>query len=128
MQLEKSTHSAVKIMRHLHIYPEQGKASVIAKAVEISPQMVTRLATRLKRDGLVKFVPGRNGGFKLGRSADEISFYDIFVAAQGELCISHCFISGICEADGHCKAHGYLQAMQDALMEDMMGVSLVDLV
>lgn len=127
MQLEKTTHDAVKILRYLHANPGKQKTKDIADALGISTQLVTRLMARLKRDKLVLFAIGRDGGYTLGRPAEEISFYDMLVAAEGELSISHCFKEGICQEDGHCKAHDYLMQMQTDWADDMMGVNLADL-
>lgn len=127
MQLEKTTHYAVRILRYLHTNPGQQRPGSIAEAVGISSQLVTRLTAKLRRDNLVTFVPGRGGGYTLGRPAEEISFYDMFVAAEGEFCISHCFKEGLCNEDGHCKAHDYLMKMQEDWSNDMQGVCLADL-
>lgn len=127
MQLEKTTHYAVRILRYLHTHPGKQSTQDIADFVGISPQLVTRLAAKLKKDKLIAFFPGRSGGYELGRPAEEISFYDMFVAAEGEFCISHCFKEGLCTEDGHCKAHDYLMKIQESWTSDMLGVCLADL-
>ena len=127
MQLEKTTHFTVKILQYLHTNPGHQRAKSIAETVGISSQLVRRLMLKLRQAKLVTLVPGRNGGYILARPAEEISFYDMFVAAEGEFCISHCFKEGICNEDGHCKAHDYLMKMQTDWANDMLGVCLADL-
>jgi len=127
MQLEKTTHYAVRILRHLRTNSDLQRPHMIAEGIGMSPQLVTRLMAKLRKAELVTFVSGRGGGYKLGRPAEEISFYDMFVASEGEFCISHCFKEGLCTEDGHCKAHDFLMKMQENWANDMLGVCLADL-
>ena len=128
MQLQASTYYAVSILVHLFKHPGD-KVRNIAEAVGITLPLATRIILRLRQDGYIVNIPNRRGCYTLGKPASEIRFYDVFVATEGELCISHCFDKGTQYEDGtHSKTHVLFQTIQDNLMEDMLSASIADLV
>jgi len=131
MQLTENTIHAVQILRYLHKHQSADKVLSIAKAVGISPQLCTRIMARLRPDGYITTVPNapkQRSYYTLGRPAAEISFYDVFLALQGESCTTHCLKEhSECES-GDCKLHKLLKTLQDNKTEDMLSWSIADLV
>jgi len=129
MQLQITTSHAIRILQHLHRSEEICTMQSIAKAVGITAPQCTRIMARLKRDMVVRS-PGRGGGYRLKRPAEEISFYDVFLAVEGELYISPYL--NLRRAGGEetaCrKTEGFLEMLQGNIIEDMLGVSIADLV
>jgi len=126
MQMQAITDHAIRILQYLHKHEGIHKAQIIAEAVGITLPLFTRIAARLKSGGLVIQIPGRDGGYMLRRPTTEISFYDVFLATEGELCISR-RLNGEYEHE-HCKAHKFLQIVQNNMIKDMLGTSIADLV
>ena len=123
MQLQLDTHYAVRILLHLFKNPDIQKVQSLAETVGITQPLLNRIALKLKQHGLLISM---RGGYKLGKPASEISFYDVFLAIEKKLCVSHCFEVGKCE-DGHCKAHELLLVMQGDMMRAMSSRSIADL-
>ncbi|MCL2842941.1 MAG: Rrf2 family transcriptional regulator [Oscillospiraceae bacterium] len=128
MQIQVITDHAIRILQYLHKHQGAHKAQIIAEAVGITPPLFTRIAARLKSNGFVIQVPGRNGGYTLGRPAIEISFYDVFLATEGELCISQRLKNDGEYENECCKVRNFLQTLQGNMVEDMLGTSIADLV
>src|SRR5499425_1506541 len=63
-----------------HVTAEQ-----LAKAQQIPAKFLEAILTQLRRAGLVRSQRGPEGGFWLGRPADEISLADIIRAIDGPL-------------------------------------------
>src|SRR5262250_1978607 len=63
-----------------HVTAEQ-----LAKAQQIPAKFLEAILTQLRRAGLVRSQRGPEGGFWLGRPADEISLADIIRAIDGQL-------------------------------------------
>ncbi|MCL2391024.1 MAG: Rrf2 family transcriptional regulator [Oscillospiraceae bacterium] len=128
MLLQVTTDNAIQILRHLHENPGAHRAQSIAKAIGITSPLFTRIAARLKHSGFVAHAPGRQGGYTIGRPATEISFYDVFAAMEGELNISPRLNSDGEYENRDCKLYEFLQTLQSNIVEDMLGVSVADLV
>jgi Rrf2 family protein len=49
----------------------------------ISETYLSKIFTKLRKAGIVRSMPGVNGGYELSRRADEISFWDVVEAIEG---------------------------------------------
>ena len=49
----------------------------------VSETYLSKVFTKLRKSGIVKSIPGVNGGYELARSASEISFWNIVEAVEG---------------------------------------------
>jgi Rrf2 family protein len=85
----------------------------------------TTLSIPLRQSGLLTSVQGRNGGFKLGKPVSEISFYDVFLCFEQELCISQTLKDGQAHKG---KMRTFLQSWQDSMIRKMSNQSIEDLV
>ncbi|WP_231556039.1 Rrf2 family transcriptional regulator [Thermotoga neapolitana] len=74
---------------------------------------------------LVSSIKGKNGGFVLARSADEISFLDIIRAFEKDLVIVDC--SNRCENYKHCRAKYFWSWLSDHLKEMFSSITLKDI-
>jgi len=86
MKLHVNTGYAIQILQYLHIY--SGVPQNVIKLSEficVANTTVVRIVRKLKNGGLLKSIQGRSGGYCLGKSAYEISLYDVFVCMGGEL-------------------------------------------
>ena len=89
MWIQAPTDYAMRILLHLHEHSGQlHTAMSVAQAVGLSYSVFTKTATTLKEHGLITTVLGQSGGYALGKPADEISVYDVFLATQGEMQIN----------------------------------------
>ena len=128
MQLQATTHYAVRILLHLAKYPGTHKVRDIAEAVGITSPMATRIILLLKSNGYVVNVPPQRGSYVLGKDTEKISFYEVLLVTEGELQISHCFKSGIQCGTGNCKAHDMLLNVQADMIERMQSISIAELI
>ncbi len=64
--------------------PEQTiPSSVLAEFHGVPSAYLAKQMQALSRAGIVQSVPGRNGGYKLARAADDISILDVVLAVEG---------------------------------------------
>jgi len=131
MKLQISTDYAVQILRYLHEKKDElHTAGSIAESIGISYHFFVQIANQMKKRGLLVSIQGRNGGYQLGRTAHDISFYDVFMCMEGELQISRRLQRNrFCDHDGvnYCKVHGFLHYLQDRMVEEMSNQSIADL-
>lgn len=56
----------------------------------ISETYLSKVFTKLKKAGIVKSIPGVNGGYELARTPESISFWDIIEAIEGSAPLFQC--------------------------------------
>ena len=62
----------------------------IAKLQGISETYLAKVFTKLKKAGVVRSSTGANGGYELARPAEQVTFWDVVVAVEGELNLFEC--------------------------------------
>lgn len=56
----------------------------------ISETYLSKVFTKLRKAGIVRSLPGVNGGYELARRSEEISFWDVIEAVEGTSPIFQC--------------------------------------
>ncbi len=56
----------------------------------ISETYLSKIFTKLRKSGIVRAMPGVNGGYELARNSEKISFWDIVEAVEGASPIFQC--------------------------------------
>ena len=132
MQLKSHTDYAIRILRFLHTRNiETLTAMQIALATDITTPTFTKIAMKLKKDEMLKTVQGGQGGYILGKPANEISVYDVLVSIEGGLKINHCMEGeGLCShgEEVDCKVHEKLYSLQDEIIDKLSKMYISDLV
>lgn len=130
MQIQVSTDYALRILQYLSNNTEDlPTATTISQAVGLTYPFFVKIASQLKKEGLLHVVQGRNGGYKLSRNAAEISIYDVFLAIEGPLEINRCLKeSSVCARndDGNCKFHVFFARIQADLVKEMTDKCIAD--
>jgi Rrf2 family protein len=65
-------------------------AGDIAEFQGVSESYLKKIFTKLKKAGIVRSSIGSKGGYELARPADQISFWDVVVAVEGEINFFEC--------------------------------------
>ncbi|QIB68731.1 Rrf2 family transcriptional regulator [Aminipila butyrica] len=56
----------------------------------VSETYLSKVYTKLRKSGIVKSIPGVNGGYELARNPKEISFWDVVEAVEGSSPLFQC--------------------------------------
>jgi Rrf2 family transcriptional regulator, iron-sulfur cluster assembly transcription factor len=97
------------------------------KLREVSDQMAIPLRytqeilSLLMRAGLAEARAGKNGGYRLLRAPNEISFLEIVEAAEGPLRLQRCTLSGgACQREGDvCAVHNVWEEANRSLRQTL---------
>ncbi len=103
-------------------------AGAVAGETRLELPTASKLLKRLARAGLVESFRGAAGGYRLARSARDISLAEIVEALDGPIGLTACRIgrSG-CERQSYCSvSHGW-QGVGAAIDYALRGVSLADM-
>jgi len=129
MKIQISTDYAIRILQYLHLNKEQTHTAMsVAQAVGVTYPFFIKIANLLKKNGLLVSIQGRNGGYGLGRSADQISLYDVFVCVEGEMQINRCLSGEPCTKGTHkdCNLHRVFYDLQSKVISELSKQTIAD--
>jgi Rrf2 family protein len=97
----------------------------IAEEMKIPPRFLPQIMGDLTRAGLVDAHPGRAGGYKLARPADEVTLLTVIEAVEGDPHRQICVMRGTpCGQDGECGVHDVFYAAESAILERLSSATL----
>jgi len=107
----------------------------LAEFQGVSPSLVAKLFTQLQKAGIVSSAEGIRGGFRLARSADEISVYDVVRALEGDKPLfqcreirANCILYGddppASATRGVCSIHAVMLEAQERMFDALRGHTL----
>jgi len=110
----------------------------LAELQGVSPAMVAKLMPKLEKAGIVSARDGVAGGYRLARSADEITVLDIVEAVDGGKRVFGCrevrldciLFGGQAPAwagGGTCSVHAVMLRAEKSMRREMAGTTLLDL-
>lgn len=101
MRVSKSEEYGLRLVMSLAVSGDQLTIRELAEREDLPDTTVAKIVGRLRRAGLVEAERGRNGGYTLTRSADEISLAHVVNAFEAEV-FSSDFCSTMSPGDGPC--------------------------
>jgi len=133
MRFQASTDSAIQILQHLHVHNNTLQTAMdISSATGVSYPLFIKIANQLRKHGLLSSVQGRHGGYILGKSAQDISVYDVFLAIEGDMELRSCLhqtASSCTNGDPHaCGLRTFFRGMQDKLIAQLSSTSITSLI
>ncbi|MFB9275860.1 RrF2 family transcriptional regulator [Cohnella cellulosilytica] len=92
MQYSKSTDYALHALLHLARPELRNNVGIkeLSAMLEVSESYLSKIMSKLRQDGLVRAVPGANGGYELARPAENISFLDVVQVIEGRQQMFEC--------------------------------------
>jgi Rrf2 family protein len=92
MKYSQATNYALHTMLYFVALPPGKTIGVqqLAELQELSPTYLSKILTRLVKAGMIESTPGVNGGYKLRRNKEDISFLDVIHAIEGTASLFHC--------------------------------------
>lgn len=92
MQFSKSTDYALHALIHLGQAERQSNIGIkeLSSKLGVSESYLSKIMSKLRQDGIVRAVPGVNGGYELARPADQITFLDVIQVIEGRQRLFEC--------------------------------------
>jgi len=101
VRVSKSEEYGLRLVMSLAVSGDQLTIRELAEREDLPDTTVAKIVGRLRQAGVVEAVRGRNGGYTLTRSADEISLADVVNALETEV-FSNDFCRTMSPGDGPC--------------------------
>lgn len=120
---------ALRIMADLAENQEGGPVSLkdIAERENIGIKYLEIIVSSLNKNGLLKSVRGKNGGYMLNREPKEYTIASILNAAEGSLTPVACVSDGDCENAPSCKTYVLWKELDDVIEDFLSSKTLADI-
>ena len=120
---------ALRIMADLAENQEGGPVSLkdIAERENISIKYLEIIVSSLNKNGLLKSVRGKNGGYMLNREPKEYTIASILNAAEGSLAPVASVSDGDCENAPSCKTYVLWKELDDVIEDFLSSKTLADI-
>lgn len=131
MELTTKGRYAVMAMADLAAHCDESATplSAVAERQNLPLSYLEQLFVQLRRGGLVESARGRSGGYRLARTARQISVADVMAAVEEETLFTRCSHNDPrCSASTPCVTHGLWSALSEATGTFLASVSLADIV
>ncbi|MBD8525946.1 SUF system Fe-S cluster assembly regulator [Pseudomarimonas arenosa] len=128
-RISKLTDYATAVLTLLAQKPaDVHSASELAQRAHLELPTVSKLLKTLAGAGLVQSFRGANGGYRLARSAEQISVAEIIAAMEGPIGVTECSVdAGICDHEPHCGVSGNWRRISDVVEQALRGIRLSDM-
>ncbi|MEF3303311.1 Rrf2 family transcriptional regulator [Paenibacillus sp. GYB003] len=92
MQFSKSTDYALHALLHLAHSELRHNIGIkeLSATLGVSESYLSKIMSKLRQDGIVRAVPGVNGGYELARPAAQITFLDVIHVIEGRQQLFEC--------------------------------------
>lgn len=92
MQYSKSTDYALHALIHLASAERRQNVGIkpLSETLGVSESYLSKIMSKLRQDGIVRAVPGVNGGYELARPADQITFLEVVQVIEGRQHLFEC--------------------------------------
>ena len=101
----------------------------IAERQEISEKYLESIVKELVRAGILEGLRGKGGGYRLGRSADELNVLDVLQVMEGTLAPVACLEAGAkpCSRAADCRTLPLWKGLDKVVREYLGGFTIRDL-
>ncbi|RFB28671.1 Rrf2 family transcriptional regulator [Brevibacillus sp. VP] len=95
----------------------------LAESQGVSPTYLSKILTRLVKAGMIESISGANGGYRLSRKKDDITFLDIIHAIEGTSSLFECdFLHG-----DECLIQAVMMEAEEKMESHLKKMKLADL-
>lgn len=130
MRLTTKGRYAVTAMLDLSLNYGKGAITLadISERQCISLSYLEQLFARLRKQGLVSSSRGPGGGYRLSRTATEITVMDVIAAVDEKVDSTQCQGKHNCHADEQCVSHELWESLSDQIRIYLSGITLQSVV
>ncbi|EGL17437.1 MULTISPECIES: Rrf2 family transcriptional regulator [unclassified Paenibacillus] len=126
MKYSKATDYALHTMLFLTAATPQKPIGVqqLAERQSVSPTYLSKILTKLVKAGMIESITGVNGGYRLKRNWENISFLDIIHAIEGSASLFDCSF----EHGPGCPIQKVVLSAEEKMEEQLRSQKMSDLV
>ncbi|MFJ8103871.1 Rrf2 family transcriptional regulator [Lysinibacillus sp. NPDC096212] len=126
MKYSKATNYALHTMLFLAKETPDKPVGVqqLAEMQHVSPTYLSKILTKLVKEGMINSASGANGGYTLSQNWEDISFLDIIHAIEGKSSLFDCCLYN----DPKCVIKEVMLSAEETLENELRNRKISDLV
>jgi len=130
MKLSTKGRYAVTAMMDLAIHDKYGPVTLseISQCQGISLSYLEQLFAKLRKSGLVEGVRGPGGGYRLARTAEQVTVAEIITAVDEKLDATRCGGRENCQEGRRCLTHELWSELSQQIFSFLEGITLAQFV
>jgi len=130
LRLTKLADYGVLLMTHMASSEGQlHTAADLAAETHVPQPTVSKILQMLLNDKLLVSIRGARGGYRLARSASEISIVSVISTLEGDIALTECNLDACdCAQQPVCTISGSWQRINEAVQRALQGITLADMV
>ena len=129
--LSATAEYALRAMTHLARQSREGivLGRDLSREADVPSAYLTKVLLTLRNAGLVETVRGTGGGYRLGRTPEQIFLIDIVELFEGQKTRSKCLLGHLreCSDKDPCSAHRIWQGVRAAYLGLLVSTSLAEI-
>ena len=128
LRISKLTDYAILMMVELARDGEMLSAHALAERVHVEVPTASKVLKLLAGDDLLESYRGANGGYRVSRTAAEISVAEVIAAIEGPIAMTECSVEeGLCSQEDNCDLRSNWQRISQAVAQALRDVSLAEM-
>ena len=128
LRISKLTDYAILVMVELTRDGEMLSAHALAERIHVEVPTASKVLKLLSGAGLLDSFRGASGGYRVKRTAGEISVAEVIAAIEGPIAMTECSVEeGLCTQEDNCELRGNWQRISLAVAEALNKVSLAEM-
>ena len=132
MRITLESDYALRIVTSLAKREEQIDAKTIADETQVSSKFALKILHKLVQGGIVESFKGKNGGYKLRRSASEITLKEVIELIEGPIELARCLGSAetctMISDKSACTYHHIFHSISLELAKKLSGITIEDVI
>ena len=133
MRITQEADYALRIVAMLASRGDLTDANTIAESAGITQGFALKILRKLVLGEMVCSQKGASGGYRLARSAEEITLKDVIEIIDGEIAISKCLSEEhICSKQGEnksaCKIHRIFDAINSDIVKRLDAITIASVI
>jgi len=128
LRISKLTDYAILMMVELARDGEMLSAHALAERVHVEIPTASKVLKLLAGNDLLESYRGANGGYRVSRTAAEISVAEVIAAIEGPIAMTECSVEeGLCAQEDNCGLRSNWQRISLAVAQALRDVSLAEM-
>ena len=130
LKLTKKADYGLIALKHLAVNSGgvSSSAKAIAECYGIPLPLLAKILQKLTKIGLLQSLPGTNGGYRLARSASQITALEVIRAIDGPIILTACFTAhGECDQSEKCTVREPLRKVHEGILQLLNTITISDM-
>ena len=128
LRISKLTDYAILMMVELARDGEMLSAHALAERIHVEVPTASKVLKLLAGNELLESYRGANGGYRVSRTAAEISVAEVIAAIEGPIAMTECSVEeGLCAQEDNCGLRSNWQRISLAVAQALRDVSLAEM-